>query len=516
MNGVIYARYSAGPGQTDQSIDGQLRDCMEYAKQNNITIIDNYIDRHISGTDFENRLEFNRLIKDAARNQFSYVIVWKIDRFGRNREEIAINKVKLRKLGVQLLYAKEHIPDGPEGIIMESLLEGMAEYYSAELAQKVKRGMRESVLKGHIVSGNPCFGYNLVNKKYEYNPETAKIVVEIFERYASGETAREIRDSLNERRILNAMGKPFNTHAVYYILRNEKYIGIYRYGDIIQTDVIPRIVPQELWDRVHGILKTNSRNRSKKRCTAIVEFLLTGKLFCGQCKSSVIGESGTGRSNTYYYYKCAAKKNRRTKCSSKNYRKEVLERTVVRTTIEDVLTDDLIEHLIIKIMELQKSDEHSAFLLSLKKQLKTVQNSIDNLIHAVEMGIITDSTKDRLVALEKEKEELNIDISMAKIKKADITENEIRYWLFSFRAGDIDDTAFSIRLINTFVNRVYLYDNYLIIVYNFTDGDGNKKAIEAEIERIEKDYTAQNLFGSDKYSPLDQAGIEPASESSSI
>ena len=153
MNAVIYARYSPGPRQTDQSIEGQVRDCMAYAEQNDIKVLKVYADRHISGTDFEKRAEFNKMLRDSEKGQFEAIIVWKIDRFGRDREEIALNKIKLKRHGIKLLYAKEVIPDGPEGIILESLMEGLAEYYVADLRQKVKRGQRESALKGLAVSG---------------------------------------------------------------------------------------------------------------------------------------------------------------------------------------------------------------------------------------------------------------------------------------------------------------------------------------------------------------------------
>ena len=146
MKGVIYARYSPGPNQTDQSIEGQLRECKQFAEENNITIVNTYADKKQTGRN-DNRVQFQKMLQDSKKKQFDYVIVWKIDRFGRNREEIAKNKAILRMSGVKVLFAKEHIPDGPEGIILESVLEGLAEYYSANLSQNIIRGMRESAMK---------------------------------------------------------------------------------------------------------------------------------------------------------------------------------------------------------------------------------------------------------------------------------------------------------------------------------------------------------------------------------
>lgn len=480
--GVIYGRYSAGMGQTDQSIEGQLRDCYEYAKQNNITIIDTYIDRHISGTDFENRTEFNRLMKDCERGQFSAVIVWKIDRFGRDRQELALNKVKLKKHGVKLLYAKEHIPDGPEGIILESLLEGMAEYYSAELAQKVKRGLRESMLKGHALGANPMLGYKIVDKKYVVDPLTTPVVQEIFERYANGETAKSIYTDLNNREIRTAKGQPFKKNTLYTVLRNEKYIGVYRYGDIVVKNTVPAILDQVLFDRVQVRLNQNRHTRSRARCTAPEEFLLTGKLVCGYCGESVIGESGSSRNgSTYYYYKCATRKNRGGSCEKKTIRKEFLEDIIINFTVNDVLEPELIDFLSKKVIEIQNSDQRNLHLESLNKQLKEVKKGLANLLKAIEMGIITETTKDRMEELETRKEALQTEIAREEIKKPSLTEEQVKYWLMKFKAGDIQSMEFKLRVINTFINTVYLYNDYADIVYNFCDNDGSRVTLPIDL-----------------------------------
>ena len=148
MKGVIYARYSEGPHQTDKSIDGQVADCRAFAGRNDIQIVEVYADKHISGKSTAGRVEFLRMIQDAKKGLFECCIVWKVDRFGRDRRDIAVYKHELKKAGVKLLYAEESVPEGPEGIILESVLEGLAEYYSADLKQKVSRGIRETAKKG--------------------------------------------------------------------------------------------------------------------------------------------------------------------------------------------------------------------------------------------------------------------------------------------------------------------------------------------------------------------------------
>ena len=124
--GVIYARYSSS-GQRDESIEGQLRDCHAFAERYNIHIIEEYCDRAMTGTS-DRRPEFQRMIRDSSKGQFNVVITWKNDRFARSRYDSAVYKAKLKQNGVRLLYAKESIPDGPEGIVLESVMEGFAEY----------------------------------------------------------------------------------------------------------------------------------------------------------------------------------------------------------------------------------------------------------------------------------------------------------------------------------------------------------------------------------------------------
>lgn len=251
INGVIYARYSPGPNQTDQSIEGQVHDCEEYARRNNIRIIKIYADRHLSGKDSVHRNEFQQMLRDAESQQFSTVITWKIDRFGRNREEIALNKYRLRKSGVSVRYALENIPTGPEGIILESMLEGMAEYYSAELAQKIRRGQRESVAKGRILGVKGTYGYKKDKDLHFVVDEPAAAVVrEIFQQYADGMMQKDIISLLNSKSIKKADGRPFTPNAIRRLLSNRQYIGEYRYGDNVNMDAIPPIVPVELFNTV--------------------------------------------------------------------------------------------------------------------------------------------------------------------------------------------------------------------------------------------------------------------------
>ena len=164
MRAVIYARYSSD-NQREESIEGQIRECMEYANYNEITVVDTYIDRAMTGTN-DNRASFQKMLKDSNKKQWSVVIVYKLDRFSRNKYESVIHKKTLKDNGIRLVSAMENIPDSPEGTLMEALLEGFNQYFSEELAQKVNRGIKESWLKGNATGGVGPFGYDVKEKKY--------------------------------------------------------------------------------------------------------------------------------------------------------------------------------------------------------------------------------------------------------------------------------------------------------------------------------------------------------------
>ena len=184
MKLVIYARFSSH-AQNEQSIEGQLKACYDYAERNGYTVIGEYIDRAISGTVADNRPEFQRMIADSVKRQFQAVLVYQLDRFARNRYDSATYKAKLKKNGVKVLSARENITDDASGVLMEAVLEGMAEYYSVELSQKIRRGMGINAGKCLATGGNVALGYKVdENKRFVINEEEASIVKRIFEMYS--------------------------------------------------------------------------------------------------------------------------------------------------------------------------------------------------------------------------------------------------------------------------------------------------------------------------------------------
>jgi len=275
VKAVIYARYSSAE-QREESIEGQLRECQEYAERHNLTIINTYIDRALSAKS-DNRPAFQDMVRDSAKKQFAVVLVWKLDRFSRSRVDSATYRAILKRNSVNVVSAKENISDGPEGIILEAMLEGMAEYYSAELSVKVKRGQKENALKCKV-NGSVPFGYKANNGYFEIDPLTAPIVLEIFTRYADGQTVKEISAELNSRGVFtNTKYKYTNKASMHNLLKNRRYMGEYKYGETVTPGGIPAIVTQDIFDRVQERMEKNRHKPAAMK--ADEEYILTTKIF---------------------------------------------------------------------------------------------------------------------------------------------------------------------------------------------------------------------------------------------
>ena len=465
MTAVIYARYSSD-SQREESIEGQIRECTAYAKKNGITIVKHYIDRAISAKT-DNRPQFQQMIKDSDKKLFDIVLVWKLDRFARNRYDSARYKTQLKKNGVKLVSATEIISEGPEGIILESVLEGYVEYYSADLAEKVVRGQTENILKGRCNGGRGTFGYTLDSeRKFHIDPLASPFVLESFTKYRDGLTMKEIRDWLNENGIKNPVGGAFTYNSVEHMLKNRRYIGELKFRDVVVPDAIPPIVPLELFDDVQEKIAKNKKAPARRK--AEDDYLLTTKLHCGYCGALMFGESGTSRTGEVHrYYKCATAKKKKG-CKKKTVRKQWLEDLVVNQTMQLVRNDAAMESIIAKVMELQNKENTNIPLY--EKQLRDAESGIQNMLNAIQAGILTSSTKERLEQLEETKRELEARIAEEKLAKPKVTEEFIRFWLLRFRKLDMSLKDQRQALVDTFINSIYLYDDKVLITFNYKEG----------------------------------------------
>ena len=477
MKAVIYARYSSD-NQREESIEGQLRDCMQYAEYNDIQVVGTYIDRAMSAKT-DNRPNFQQMIKDSAKRLFDVIIVWKLDRFARNRFDSAYYKNILKKNGVRVISAKESIFEGAEGIILESVLEGYAEYYSVELAEKVNRGMTDNALKAMSNGGITPLGYYLDDEQHlQIDERKAPFVREIFQRYADGEMIKAIIDDMNARGVgitvrmkkkagKKAYEKPLGYNNVRRMLSNRKYIGEYRFKDIVIEDAIPAIIDKDLFEKVQKRIAVNTRAPAIHK--AEDEYLLTTHLFCGKCKAMMIGDSGKGKKGTvYHYYKCVNTKKRHT-CDKKAIGKEKIENAVIKAVMDKIMDDKLMEQLSYKLYDLQM--QGSSILPALQTQLSDVESGIDNMLNAIQQGIVLESTKKRLSDLENRKKELEIEIAQEQIKHPLLTRKQIEFGLTRFRKLDLSTQKGRRALIDGFVNTIYLFDDYAIITCNYKEGE---------------------------------------------
>ncbi len=416
---VIYARYSSD-SQSEQSIDGQLRVCEEYAQRNNILILNTYIDRAMTGTN-DNRPDFQKMIKDSNRREWDYVLVYKLDRFSRNKYESTMHKRTLKNDGVTLLSAMENIPDTPEGIILESLLEGMNQYFSAELSQKVRRGMKETRLKGNFTGGHLLYGYDLKDHKVIINESQAEVVRYIYEQFSLGVYVKDIIKSLTEKGIYNN-GKPFARNTVYNILKNEKYSGIYRHNGEVFNNMYPQIVPTEIYQKVRAKI---NENQYGKRSVEVV-YLLRHKLKCGYLS------------------------------------KEFLENLIISAVIEQLSDQQTINSIVANLLkEQERLSKETPILIILTKEKRQAENAIKNIMAAIEKGVITNTTTRRLKELEEQQENLERQILLERSKTAvKYTEKEIR--AFYEQALNLEPQM----LINYVVKEILVYDDRIYVIYN--------------------------------------------------
>ena len=466
MTAVIYARYSSD-NQREESIEGQIRECTAFAEKNGITILRHYIDRAFSAKT-DNRPEFQAMVKDSGKKLFDMVIVWKLDRFARNRYDSARYKALLKKNGVKVVSATEVISNGAEGIILESVLEGYAEYFSADLSEKVIRGRTENALKCKFNGGTLPIGYVIDSEHhFQIDPLTAPYVLEVFKRYDEGATMTDIRDWLNEQGIRNAKGQQMTYNSIDHILKNRRYRGEYKYRDIIVPDGIPAIVPQNLFDRVQEKLEKN--RRAPARHKAEEDYLLTTKLYRGYCGSYMCGESGTSHTGkVHHYYKCATVKKKRGDCHKKPVNKAFIEDFIVHETMKEIRDDKVIVAIVSTVMDLQEQENTQLPLY--EQQLREAETGINNLLNAIQQGILTPSTKTRLEELEATKEDLEIRIANEKLAKPKLTAEFVTMWLERFRKLDMRKKEHRQQLIDTFVNSVYVYDDKLEYTINYKDG----------------------------------------------
>ena len=486
--GVIYARYSSH-AQKDASIEQQVAECMQHAKEIGLTIVDTYADRAVSGKT-DRRPAFQKMMKDAEAGKFQYVVAWKSNRIGRNMLQAMVNESKLDEMGVRVLYAEEDFDDTAAGRFALRSMMNVNQFYSENMAEDIRRGLQDNASKCKSNGSLPFGLYKDETGRVAVNEAEAEIIREIYTRVAALEPFTDILSDLNARGVKTKRGARWNKGSFCTLLHNERYRGIYIYGDIRVEGGIPRIVSDELFYKVQEVCKMKKNPQNGRHRTGAEDYLLTGKLRCGHCGSYMSGTSGTSRSGElHYYYTCQGR--RAKTCHKKNIRRDVIERAVAQAIMIYCLTDEVIEWIADQTMAYWEQHDKDLQIETIENELAANQKATTNMLKAIEAGIITEATKTRLLELENEQASLNARLQAARADEVKVDRNDLVASLQLLRSGDVEDKKFQAELFRTFLICAYVYDNNrLKIVFSFT---GDQNSVEIPLETGENDAPSNDM-----------------------
>ena len=475
-DGVIYARYSSH-SQKDASIEQQIKECLAYAKSQGIRIVATYSDRAITGKT-DRRADFQRMMRDAEKGKFRYVIAWKSNRMGRNMLQAMMNEAKLNDLGIRVLYTEEDFDDTAAGRFALRSMMNVNQFYSENMAEDIKRGLYDNASKCKIANGGLPLGYKKgEDMRYALDPPKDEIVREIFGRVACGEPFVDIAADLNARGIKTSRGGQWGKNSFHALLTNERYTGVYIYGDIRIEGGVPQIVDKGLFLRVQEVLKTKKNPQGRHRTNG--EYLLTGKLFCGHCKSPMVGISGTGKSGKLHYYYICQKKRMEKSCDKATVRRDTIEREVARAIRDYIMRDDVLEWIADSAMKFAKEYREQTCVGTLEAQLADNKRATKNLLTAIEQGIITPTTKERLLELEREQAVLVSRLAEEQASLLDYSRDDIISAMSLYRNGDVENKGYQTKLFDAFLVAVYLYDDHFKLEFNIT---GKKNFVDVPLD----------------------------------
>ena len=414
VRAALYARFSSD-NQRNESIDAQVRAIKEFAKANGILIVAEYIDRAKSATT-DDRPEFQRMIQESAKGNFQMLIVHKLDRFARNRNDSIAYRMKLQRNKVALLSVLEPFDeDRPETILLQSVIEGMNEFYSRNLAREVRKGLKENALHCKHTGGSPPLGYDVdkTTRLLVINEREAAAVRLIFKLVLEGNGYSSIITRLQREGYKTKAGKSFGKNSLYEILHNPKYKGVYVYNRASSADPytkkrnshlenlpedmivihggVPAIVSEEDFDKVQEILeKRKLRYRGIKKNQE--QYLLTGKIFCGVCGCSYVGnrKKSSGNRAPNISYRCN-KQSRRTNiaCKNREVNRDYIETFVVNQIERSIFNKHMAGIIIQKFEDYmkEKNKEMSDTLRRLEMQIKEIDAKLENLSDILADGV---------------------------------------------------------------------------------------------------------------------------------
>lgn len=435
---ALYARFSSD-NQRTESIDAQIRAMESYCKQHGYVIVERYIDEAKSALT-DRRPAFQQMISDSSNGNFNILLVHKLDRFARNRYDSAIYKRELKKNGVLVYSVLENLDNSPESIMMEAVLEGMSEYYSINLSREVMKGMRETALQCKHTGGTPPLGYDVdpVTKRLIINEEESKTVELIFRMYADGFGYSAILDTLHENNMLTKTGRTFQKNSLHDLLINPKYKGVYTFNlrsakgldgtrnnhtckddeDIITIKGgCPAIVDEVTFASVQKRIAENKH--AGQRNTAKENYLLSGRVFCKDCGRSMVGNARhSGRNKTYHVtYKCPTRPH---SCNNKEINRDYLDSYVINLLETQMLNTRSMKRIAKKIHDMSECSANEHLLEEKQCELESIAAALQNVVDAVEAGLMSEVLLERLNSLESRKATLEEEIQGLQHKDAPV------------------------------------------------------------------------------------------------
>lgn len=474
--------------QREESIDAQIRACREYAEREGYEVVEIYYDEAISAKT-DKRDDFQRMINDSKNSEFDIILVHKFNRFARNKFDSVLYKKRLADIGIKVVSVTQKIDDTPEGKMLEGILESMDEYYSANLALEVLKGMKENALKGKRTGGKPPLGYSYDSEGKLIPNDQAFLVRKIFDMYNEGYGKLLIANKLNEMGYRTQTGNEFAGRSIYDILKNEKYLGHYVYNLGNEEIKLPHfhepIISQEVWDESQKMKK----RKHKPRLNSNVIYTLTGKMRCGECGDRYSGggskKTGAGGKINYYYV-CNNKRYRR--CSNLAVNKEKIEAYLCQHILLEILNDDEIEKIGNEFERIAKEQEENKPTISIealqkeKKKLQAEKKKYLNLygnerFTQEELDEEVDRVIDRMKAIDKQ-------IQIASYtQEGTIKKEEAVKYLQAFRASyDSSNKHIVKALLDTFIDNLIIYKDRIDITYkvDFSNMKGSDTTADDE------------------------------------
>lgn len=380
---AIYARYSSH-AQREESIDQQVAVCHQWAAAHGHDVVATYADEARSGRSTDGRDNFLKMVDDAKTGTFDLVVVYKLDRFARDRYDAAIYRRRLRDCGVEVRSAMENIPDGPEGRLLEAVVEGVAEWYSADLSQKTLRGMRHNAERC-LANGVQVYGYQIgQDGRYRVDEGQAAVVREVFGMWSDGMPAAVIARTLASRGVRTARGRVPKKDWPGNIVRDERYLGIYIWDDVRVEGGMPRIVSDAEWVAAH-----NRPRRPTMAPKRTHDYALSGRLYDHATGLPMFGYSARGAGGEYTYYGVIEDGKRRL------VRRELVEDAVVRAVRIALGDAALVEEVVGHVIDHQRRQLSSPEVLGARRELASVTREEERLLDAIQAGVALDGIRSR-------------------------------------------------------------------------------------------------------------------------